>query len=61
MIRINIAFRLPKDVETKAINIAVNLAKNKENYFFLDGITALSHVKIYAPVVEENKVPEILN
>ncbi len=60
MIRINIAFRVPKEVEQEAIAVASSLGKLKDNYFFLDGITALPHISLYAPVVSEENIDEVL-
>lgn len=60
MLRINIAFRVPKEVENEALRIAASLAKTKDSFFFLDGITALPHISLYAPVVSEKNVDEVL-
>ncbi len=61
MVRINIALRLSKEVEHEAIAIASSLGKNTDTYFFLDGITVLPHVTLYAPVIVEEKIPEVLD
>lgn len=60
MIRVNIAFRVPKEVEYEAIAIATSLAKSKPYYSFLDGVTSLPHVSLYAPVAEEENIPMLL-
>ena len=61
MIRINIAFRAGKEVENEAIKIATSLAKNKEHFSFLDAVTSLPHISLYAPVVEENTIVNVMD
>lgn len=60
MIRINIALRLPKEVENEAIQIATNIVKSKDHFFFVDGVTILPHVTLYAPVVNEENISNVL-
>lgn len=61
MLRINIGFRLPKEIAYDAIRIATNIAKSKDHLFFLDGVTVLPHIMLYAPIVEETTVPHVLD
>lgn len=60
-IRLNIAFKPPKNIIEKAISISREIGENNNTFFILDGIQFYPHITIYAPKYHENNIEKLLN
>ncbi len=59
-IRLNIAFKLPKNVAERAIGLSREISKNNEAFFVLDGIQFYPHITIYSPEYPEKNLDKML-
>lgn len=59
-LRLNIAFKPPKDVTEKAIALGNEISKNNEVFFVLDGIRFHPHITIYSPEYPKPNVDRVL-
>ncbi|MFZ3054931.1 MAG: 2'-5' RNA ligase family protein [Minisyncoccales bacterium] len=58
-LRINLAFKLPKEIAKKAIFLSKKIGKNNDSFFVLNGIDAYPHITVYAPIYQESKIDEV--
>jgi len=60
-VRLNIAFKLPREVAEKVINLSQELSNNHKAYFVFDGKTILPHITIYSPEYPAVNYDKVLN
>jgi 2'-5' RNA ligase len=59
-IRLNIAFKPPEIIATKAIALSKKLSRESEPHFVLDGVSVYPHITVYAPEFPEKNLDKIL-
>jgi len=59
-LKINIAFKAPKEVESEIIKLSQEIGKKNVSYFILDGINFYPHITIYSSVFSESNLSKIL-
>jgi len=57
--RINLIFKLPKEVAEKAIFLSKEIGKHNDSFFVLNGINAYPHITVYSPIYKESRIGEI--
>jgi len=60
LIRLNIAFKPPKNVIKKVISLSQKIYKSNETVFILDNIKFHPHITIYAPKYRKDDIGKIL-
>jgi 2'-5' RNA ligase len=58
--KINIAFRVSKDIESEVINLSQEIGKSNDSYFVLNGINFYPHITIYSSIFSESNLSDIL-
>jgi 2'-5' RNA ligase len=59
-LKINIAFRAPKEVESEIIKLSQEIGEKNDSYFILDGINFYPHITIYSSVFSEPNLSKVL-
>lgn len=59
--RLNVAFKVPKEISQYAISLSGNICNQSSPFFVLDGMRCLPHMSIYSPEYPGNNIEKVIS